>query len=248
MNSRSGAILLTATLLAVTAATPAAALDGSVDLSVQSAYIWRGMVVNDRPVFQPSVRVNEGGFSGSVWANVNLTSDNGYQGEVSEIDYWAAYTLSGREVDWTVTYYAYTFPHTSAVSTEEVWANVTFKNVPFSPSLTAIRDVDAIKGWYFLLTGTQRLGLLETRGSVGLVLTLNVGYGTKEYAHGYFPDIESESVTDYGVRLDWPFKIGPGTLKLDAQYTSFTDPDVETPGFEGKRANAVGGIVYSLAF
>ncbi len=248
MNSRSGAIALAATVLAALAAAPAAALDGSVDLSVQSAYIWRGMVLNDRPVFQPSVTVSGGGFSGSVWANVNLTADHGYEGEASEIDYWAAYTLSGKDVDWTLTYYDYTFPHTLGLSTQEVWVNATFKKVLFSPSLTAIRDVNAIKGWYFLLTGTQKLGLLRTRASDGLVLTLNVGHGTKEYCRGYFPETEHESVTDYGARIDWPFKLGGGTLKLDVQYTSFSDADVYTPGFEGKRANFVGGVVYSLAF
>lgn len=248
MCSRSAALALAATVLAALAAAPAAALDGNVDLSVQSAYIWRGMVENDRPVFQPSVTVSGGGFSGSVWANVNLTADNGFKGEASEIDYWGAYTLSGKVMDWTLTYYDYTFPHTPALSTQEVWANATFKNVPFSPSLTAIRDVNAIKGWYFLLTGTQKLALLKTHASEGIVLTLNVGHGTKEYCRGYFPEIERESVTDYGARIDWPFKLGPGTLKLDVQYTSFTDADVYTPGFEGKRANSVGGVVYSLAF
>jgi hypothetical protein len=240
---------LSAALLALAAllpATPARALDGSVDLSVQSAYIWRGMVVNDKPVFQPSITVSDGGLAASVWGNLNLTADNGYRGEASEMDYWLAYTLAGKDVDWTLTYYAYTFPHTASGSTQEVWANVTLKNVPFAPSLTAIRDVDAIQGWYFLLTGSQSLGVLKTRGSDGLILTLNVGHGTSAYTRAYFPQVHQDSVTDYGLRLDWPFRLGRGTLKLDAQYTSFTSVDVFTPGFEGKRANLVGGLVYSI--
>jgi hypothetical protein len=232
----------------VLAATPAHALDGSLDLSAQSAYIWRGMVLNDKPVFQPSLSLYEGPWSASVWSSINLTSDNGYKGETSEMDYWLAYTSAGRDVDWTFTYYAYTFPHTASFSTQEVWANATFKTLPFSPSLTAIRDVKAIKGWYYLLTGSQSLGLLRTGASDGLVLTLNVGHGTKEYTRGYFPDLELDSVTDYGARLDWPFKVGLGKLKFDVQYTNFTDSDVYTPGFEGKRANFVGGVVYSIPF
>ena len=62
--------------------------------------------------------------------------------------------------------------------------NLTFKSLPMTPSLTAIRDVEAIKGWYFLLTGSQSLGVLKTRASDGLLLTLNVGHGTKEYCAG----------------------------------------------------------------
>ena len=248
MNSRLEATTALAALATVLVAAPAAALDGRLDLSVQSAYVWRGMVVNDKPVLQPSVTASEGGLSGSVWANVNLTADNGYKGEASEIDYWLAYSFAGSDVDWTFTYYAYTFPHTASVSTEEVWANVTFKHAPFSPSLSAIRDVDAVQGWYILLTGTQNLGVLRTRASDGLVLYLNVGRGNKEYCRGYLPESENESVTDYGARLEWPIRVGPGTLKLQVQYASFTDPDLHSPGFEGERVNWIGGVVYSIPF
>jgi hypothetical protein len=239
---------LACSLLALLGAGPALAVDGRVDVSVQSAYIWRGMVLNDKPVFQPSLTVWSGGLTASVWGNINLTADNGYENEASEMDYWLAYTFAGKTVDWTFTYYAYTFPHTGSESTQEIWANATFKTLPFAPSLSVIRDVDAINGWYYLLTGSQSLGLLKTRYSEGLLLTLNVGHGTTEYAHGYFPEIEHDSVTDFGARLDWPIKVGLGTLKPNIQYTTFTDADVSTPGFEGKRANFVGGLTYSIAF
>ncbi len=248
MSSRSGPVAVVSALLTLLSTAPADALDGRMDLTLQSAYIWRGMVLNDKPVFQPSLTVSSGGFSGSVWGNINLTSDRGYRGEASEVDYWLAYTVSGRDLDWTLTYYAYTFPHTSGVSTQEVWASVTYKTAPLSPSLTAIRDVNAIRGWYYLLTGSQGLDLLKTHASDGLVLTLNVGHGTKEYCRGYFTEIEHDGVTESGARRDWPFRGGRGTLKLDAQYTTFTDSDVYSPGFEGKRANFVWGLAYSVAF
>ena len=248
MRSRGGLIALAPLMLTALAAAPVAALDGSLDLSVQSAYIWRGMVLNDKPVFQPSLSLSAGPWSASVWSNVDLTSDNGTKGEASEMDYWVAYTLGGSNVDLTFTYYAYTFPHTFGPSTREVWSNLTFKSLPMTPSLTAIRDVEAIKGWYFLLTGSQSLGVLKTRASDGLLLTLNLGHGTKEYAQGYFPGLGLDSVTDVGARLDWPVKFGPGKLKFDVQYTTFMDSDVYTPRFEGKRANFVGGLDYSIAF
>ena len=246
MNARHAAVVMLAALSAALAPAPARAFDARFDLSLQSAYIWRGMVITDKPVFQPSLTLFEGGLAGSVWANVNLTGDHGYQYEVSEADYWLAYTFAGKDADWTFTYYAYTFPHTTVASTQEVWANVTLKNLPFSPSLSAIRDVNAVKGWYFLLTGSQSLGLLKTRGTDGLLLTLSVGHGNKEYARGYFPELEKEHVTDYGVRLDWPVKLGPGTLKLDVQYTDFSDQDVYSAGFEDKHGNVLGGAVYSI--
>ncbi len=234
--------------LAALAAAPAGALDVKLDLSAQSAYVWRGMLLDDRPVFQPSLTLSEGPLEGSVWTNFALRSDDGTRGEPNEIDYWLAYTLAGEDADWTLTWYEYTFPHTDGESTREVWASVTLKNLPLAPSFTAIRDVQAIDGWYFLLSGSQSLGVLKARGSDGLLLTLNVGHGNKAYCRGYFPQVEHDGVTDYGARLDWPVKLGPGMLTLDVQYTDFTEKDVYTPGFMGKRANLAGGLAYSLEF
>jgi hypothetical protein len=248
MPSRTQIVALVAGLLAVTSAASAGEPAATVDLSVQSAYIWRGMVLNDKPVLQPSLTASVGGLSGSIWANVNLTADYGFENEASEIDYWLAYTLTGRIADWTLTYYAYSYPHTTGVSTQEVWANVTLKSLPLSPSLTAIRDVNAVKGWYFLLTASENLGLLKAPGSDGLLLSANLGHCTREYCRGYFPGLGHDSVTDYGVRLDWPVKVGPGTLKLGVGYTDFTNRNVYTPGCAGERSNFVGGLDYSVGF
>jgi uncharacterized protein (TIGR02001 family) len=243
-----GCALLVAGLLASISPVPAEAIDVAVDLSAQSAYVWRGMVLNDRPVFQPSITLVTSGFSASMWGNSNLTADRGRRGELNEIDYWAAYTAAGKAVDVTATYYSYTFPRGGGASTQEVWANATFKKLPMSPSVTAIRDVKTVKGWYFLLSGSQAVGVLKTSRSDGLLLTLNVGHGTMEYSRGYFPELEHEGVTDYGVRLDWAARMGPGKLKLNLQYADFTDSDVESPGFEDARAGVFGGVTYSFSF
>ncbi len=50
---RFGAAPVAAAALAVVPAGPVRALDVSLDLSVRSAYIWRGMVLNDRPSSSP---------------------------------------------------------------------------------------------------------------------------------------------------------------------------------------------------
>jgi uncharacterized protein (TIGR02001 family) len=238
---------LAAALLAALLPAPVDAGDLTLDLSLQSAYIWRSMIINDRPVLQPSLTFTHGGLSASMWANINLTADRDYRGETSEIDYWLAYTLAGSHVDWTFTYIEYTFPHTGSPATGEVWANATWKTAPFAPSLTVVRDVDEIGGWYVMLSGSQALGVLRGSRSSGLELTLNIGHGDGTYTSGYFPDIEPDTATDYGIRLDWPLTLGPGTLNLDAQYTSFTSSGVTSPGYEGKRGCFSGGLSYSLA-
>ena len=72
----------------------------SVDISADyfSKYIWRGQNVNDTSVLQPNVSVGAHGFTGSIWANIDLTNqtrtapDNA--GEFSEIDYTLDYSSS----------------------------------------------------------------------------------------------------------------------------------------------------------
>lgn len=232
-------------LFLIVAAATVHAWDGSLDLSAQSKYVWRGMVLNDEAVFQPSFTVNHKGFSASVWFNVDLTDVAGHQFEHNEIDYWASYTFSGQHLDLTVTGYTYTLPHTSLPTTTEVWASLKWKTF-LVPTLTIVRDVDEIDGTYFLLTGSQRLGVLKVAGSDGLVLGLNLGYADRDYTRGYFPTSDVDNVVDYGARLDWGLPAGPGTLKVNLQYTSFTSSDVITPGFEDVRSNVFGGVTYSI--
>jgi uncharacterized protein (TIGR02001 family) len=234
-------------LLSLVVAAPLLAWDVSCDLSAQSKYVWRGLLLNDEPVFQPSLTLNHGGFSASVWFNVDLTDVNGRQLEHNEIDYWASYTFSGERLDLSVTAYTYTFPHTSFASTTELWASLEWKTF-LDPTLTVVRDIDEIDGTYAMLTGSQSLGLLKVAGSQGLVLGLNVGYGDSAYTRGYYPDAEIDNVVDYGARLDWGMPAGPGVLKLNLQYSNFTSSDVKVPGFEDARSNLYGGITYSIPF
>lgn len=231
----------------VGAAAPLLAWEGSVDLSAQSRYVWRGMVLNDEAVLQPSVTVSHAGFSASVWFNVDLTDVAGHRLEHNEIDYWAGYTFSSSQLDVTVTAYTYTFPHTTLATTTEVWASVEWKTV-LAPTLTVVRDVDEIDGTYLLLAGSQNLGVLRVAGSDGLSLGLNVGYGDRDYTHGYFPTSAVDHAIDYGVRLDWGMPAGPGVLKLNLQYSNFTSSNVKIPGFENQRSNLYGGVTYSIPF
>ena len=66
-------------LLMIFVATTAMAIDNpnvSLDVSADYAgkYIWRGQNVNDESVLQPYLGFGAYGFSGSVWANIDLTN------------------------------------------------------------------------------------------------------------------------------------------------------------------------------
>ncbi len=226
---------------------PAAAWDGSMDTAVASRYLWRGMIVNDQPVLQQSLALSQGGFEAGVWANFDLTGEWGRRFEYSEIDYSASYTLALGDAEITLTGYRYTYADTAAPPTTEVWASVRWSTV-LEPTLTVVRDVDAVGGSYFLLTVSQRLGLLQSAASDGLILGAGVGRGDRDYTCGYFPDGDVTNVTDYAVRLDWPVALGPGELSVGLQLAGFTSSRARVEGVEGARASVAGSITYSLPF
>ena len=63
----------------------------SLDFSVSSAFIWRGIVLNKDAVLQSSATVAGKGFSANIWTNVELTNINNLRGTITEIDYTFSY-------------------------------------------------------------------------------------------------------------------------------------------------------------
>ena len=117
-------ILLTVFAAGTVSATenPDASLDVSIDYATK--YIWRGQNVNDESVLQPNLGFSAYGFSGSIWANIDLTDGSqtipGNGGEFQEIDYTLDYSNSipGLEkVGFSVGVIHYLFMDTSSIST-----------------------------------------------------------------------------------------------------------------------------------
>ena len=64
------------------------------DLAAASKYVWRGLLVNDEFVLQPSVGITFGGFNANIWSSVDLTdygaesgAYNGRKFDLQEVDY-----------------------------------------------------------------------------------------------------------------------------------------------------------------
>ena len=53
------------------------------DLPVNSKYMWRGLELDEDPVFQPDVWVKYGGFSLTIWGGMELTDANETHGSTT---------------------------------------------------------------------------------------------------------------------------------------------------------------------
>lgn len=124
-----------------------------VDLPVNSKYMWRGLELNEDPVFQPDVWVKYGGFSLTVWGGMELTGvhnghgENGDTGDFTEVDYILKYEREVNDFKFGLGYIYYDYPHTSYAQTYEVFASIGY-NVFLSPTLTVYRDFKEADGFY----------------------------------------------------------------------------------------------------
>ncbi len=195
-------------------------------MDVYSAYVWRGLVVNDRPVWQPggtvSYKTGEyGTFSANAWANFDMTDRMGHTqfGGLSEIDYTASYAIDVGPVSLSVGHIWYTFPSVSdsayGTSTREVYATAQYNNDIVNPFVKVYYDYEFADGFYGN-AGVNKTVKLSDQISVGS--EVSVGAGDSDYMGAYFGTdgsglvdfnaalFASYSITDHisvGPRLAW---------------------------------------------
>lgn len=246
-------------LLAATALTAAAQeqetesrelpVDLSTEIGLYSAYVWRGIIVNDHAVLQPSITAEKGPFSFNVWGNWNLDQPAGRDDDL-EVDYTAAYTLpinnDNISVDVGVIYYTFPGDGSGTPNTAEIFTSAAFPNVVLTPVASVYYDIDEVNGWYGNLAVSQGMEFTEAlTGELGA----SVGYGTRNYNRYYFQDNldnGSGNVNDYNIYLSGSYAL-TSQLSMGAllQY-SYLDGGVVAAG---EQNNILwGGVNLSYTF
>ncbi len=154
-------------------------------LDLYSAYVWRGLVVNDRPVWQPGVTVkyatdDYGTFSGNVWGNFDMTDRKGNTkfGGINEIDYTLSYSKEVGPVSLSVGHIWYTFPSVTDSayypSTREVYATAQYNNDIVNPFVKVYYDYAVMDGAYANV-GLNKTVNISDQFSVGSEISLGAG-------------------------------------------------------------------------
>jgi hypothetical protein len=178
--------------VAVKEESPDSGFSFDATLDLYSAYVWRGFVVNDRPVYQPAASISYstgdyGTLSFGAWANCDMTDRNGRTtgGGLNEVDYTASYSIDVSDFTLEAGHIWYTFPKVSGqdgTTTMEVYGSVAYNNDIVTPSLALYYDYDEVDGFY-ALAGLSREFALTDQLALGLESTL--GWGDDDYM-GYF--------------------------------------------------------------
>jgi len=200
-----------------------------------SKYIWRGQVLDDKRVFQPSISANTYGFTGSIWGNMNLTDgskivpDNA--GEFSEFDFTLDYTAAVPVVEnliYSLGTIYYRFPNQIYHPTTEVYAGLDLSDGFFSPSIKLYHDIDEIDGSYVQLGighTFEKIHVVNEKCYCGLQLGSSVGWGSAGYNHGYF-NVDGSEFNDLTVNVRLPFCIDSWTIRPSVNFSTMLVSDI----------------------
>ena len=241
-------------LLLFWSANPVAAekLGISASLDYFTDYVWRGLVINDRPVLQPSFTIsqeiaNAGTFSLNFWGNYDLTNANGTKNRLSEIDYTASYSSSSESFGLEVGIIHYTFPATEDSATTEAYIRAAYAldAVPLAFSLAVFYDFDEIEGFYFLGKIESSITLIP---KLSLDLSFSTGYGDQNFIRGYFGWDES-LVLDGVISAVWTYTLSERiSLSAGGQYMFLFSGSLRQFLSENSRQKLTGTISFAYDF
>ena len=228
--------------------------DASVDLL--SAYMWRGQLLNDEPVWQPAANVgydlgdDRGIISVEVWANFDITDNNSHRSAcgLNEIDYTLSYAKDIEDFSMEAGNIWYTFPKANGQdyghSTEELFGRVTYNNDIVVPSLVVYYDYAQVEGFYGLFELSKDFEIAEqiTAGVFG-----SVGAGDDDYVDEYHG--ESAALLDFNLGASVTYAIDDNfSVGAKLVWTSLVDDDVRSATASSDEDEVWGGLNIAAAF
>jgi hypothetical protein len=200
-----------------------------ITLDYNSKYVWRGIEVNGESVFQPGVAGSAYGFTGSIWANIDMTDYWGTAGEFSEIDYALDYSnsIGNSPVGFSVGVIHYIFPTIGSTdaSTTELYAGLGL-DVPLAPYITFYRDVNSIDGTYIQFgVGHSLETELSPDYTVGLDLGASFAFASSGYNCGYY-EVDEAKWNDFTISIGVPFNLKHVTLTPSVNISTFLDETI----------------------
>jgi hypothetical protein len=194
--------LISALALSMTFAAAASAQDFSVDLSYMSKYVWRGAVLDENAVFQPSLTGGMGNLSVNLWGNMNLDTENSPR-HLNEWDYTVDYSASFDKIGVSAGIIGYTFPNTGLLGTTELYVGASY-DVICSPAVKVFQDIEGVDGTYVSLSGGYSVPVGEL---TAIDLGAAIGYGSGEMNQMLYSAAAGAGLADVLVNVGATFPI-----------------------------------------
>lgn len=203
--------LIMAIMAAAWVAGVASAADVSVGVDFATAYVFRGVTLNDGFVAQPGAEISGfpidekyGSVAFGIWGNYDIDDVDGQDSDsdMSEIDYYVIYTLPVTNVDISVSYTEYTYEEGD--SDKEVGLSIGkgLGDTGLYASLNAYYGVGGAidESWYFMAGLDYEKSLSDALTLSG---SLTVGYALIEDGEDGFNDATAGVGLSYALNDNW---------------------------------------------
>lgn len=244
-------------LAIVLASSSAWAADATAAVDLNSAYVWRGITLNDGLVAQPSLDVTKGGFGFNVWGNFDLSDYNNTLDEnnFSEVDLTLSYAFSIKKLDVGVGVIEYLFPTTAKTGgpgTRELYATLGMNIIGgLSAGIGYYHDVDEVHSYYSDFSLTYSFSPMD---KLDVEAGAKVAYAGKDFATYYSAGATDGGWYDYGFSLGLTYAVSNAlSVGANINYTDTLDKKVlpetnQANGIFGHDTSVYGGVNVSYAF
>lgn len=242
----------------------ASAQDATIgaDLGLNSRYMFWGLTLSNKPVWQPDVYLTTHGFTFGVWGNfeferqsANSRSDYTSGGDRSgntEIDYWVEYAHSLGNVSskFGVIQWTYDRSNTGSlapyatqanfpglqngpdIDSTEIYAGFTWGEAPFSPNLQLFYDVDIYRGLFGMVSVTKPFEMASN--TVNTTLLVGFSTGHSNLGSREIPLYAKEGLTHVDLSASLPLSWGATSITPNLHLQYNIDDVVKITGFDSQ--------------
>ncbi|MGD0784815.1 MAG: hypothetical protein ABR969_03270 [Sedimentisphaerales bacterium] len=219
-----------------------------------SKYVWRGQLINNDFVFQPSVTATYGKWTANVWGNVDLTDYHNKSGEFTEYDLTLDYSNKFSEdskVGYSIGTIHYHFPSFSATDTTEIYWGFNF-DVPLSPAIKVYHGLGNENGTYINASighTYEKVMTFTDKCYCNLQWGASLGWGSSTYNKDYW-GVDEARLNDLAFTLGLPICFpGDWTVKPSINYVTLVDGKIrDTDVFSKSSDYFFTGIGISKSF
>ena len=218
-----------------------------------SKYVWRGQNLVDDWVLQPGAYVSYKDITASFWGNLDLTDENGYNGEFSEIDLTldCSGQVPGADIlSYSLGFINYDFPVNGGFDdTWEIYWGFGL-DILASPSVTVYHDVDEAAGTYVSFgighSFENAVELCPDTG-FGVDLSASIGWGSNGYNKSYWT-VDKSALNDLVLSAAFPFEIAGFAVTPSVNYVTLMNDDIRSPNAYQSNDTWFAGVGFSKDF
>lgn len=239
-------------------------VSAELSMTTLSDYMWRGMICNGNPVWQPSLTLGSemgdfGSLAFNIWSSFDLTHKRGTANTsrrtsgLQEIDYTATYSIEVFGLGLDAGHIWYTFPNNNGSTDQELYLTASYDNPIVTPSASVYWDYSDsadtdVSQVYATLAASHDFALTE---KLTLTPSASLGFGGNAWTKYVTDESLGTELTDQTTGLSATYALNDHvSLGALVNYTWIPSDALRACDYmgDGKDQLLWGGVNLTLSF